>query len=81
AAEIKSRQADATEGLAQNWQKVSKSVDETHRRVADLSQRMRENDGQAAVLARRQDELAASFFRQIDSVRQLNGETQSLANV
>ncbi len=81
AAEIKSRQADATEGLAQNWQKVSKSVDETHRRVSDLSQRMRENDGQAAVLARRQDELAASFFRQIDSVRQLNGETQSLANV
>ncbi|HBV7994874.1 phage tail tape measure protein [Citrobacter freundii] len=81
AAEIKSRQADATEGLAQNWQKVSKSVDETHRRVTDLSQRMRENDGQAAVLARRQDELAASFFRQIDSVRQLNGETQSLANV
>lgn len=81
AAEIKSRQADATEGLTQNWQKVSKSVDETHRRVSDLSQRMRENDGQAAVLARRQDELAASFFRQIDSVRQLNGETQSLANV
>ncbi|MBQ5147755.1 phage tail tape measure protein [Citrobacter freundii] len=81
AAEIKSRQSAATEGLTQNWQKVSKSVDETHRRVSDLSQRMRENDGQAAVLARRQDELAASFFRQIDSVRQLNGETQSLANV
>lgn len=81
AAEMKSRQADATEGLTQNWQKVSKSDDETHRRVSDLSQRMRENDGQAAVLARRQDELAASFFRQIDSVRQLNGETQSLTNV
>lgn len=81
AAEMKSRQADATEGLTQNWKKVSKSVDETHRRVSDLSQRMRENDGQAAVLARRQDELAASFFRQIDSVRQLNGETLSLTNV
>lgn len=81
AADMKSRQSAATEGLTQNWQKVSKSVDETHRRVTDLSQRMRENDGQAAVLARRQDELAASFFRQIDSVRQLNGETQSLANV
>lgn len=81
AADMKSRQSAATEGLTQNWQKVSKSVDETHRRVSDLSQRMRENDGQAAVLARRQDELAASFFRQIDSVRQLNGETQSLANV
>jgi phage-related minor tail protein len=46
-----------------------------------INQRMRENDGQAAALARRQDELAASFFRQIDGVRQLNGETQSLANV
>lgn len=42
---------------------------------------MRENDGQAAALARRQDEMAASFFRQIDGVRQLNGETQSLANM
>jgi nitrogen fixation/metabolism regulation signal transduction histidine kinase len=29
--------------------------------VTELNQRMRENDGQAAALARRQDELAASF--------------------
>ncbi|HHU0794091.1 TPA: phage tail tape measure protein [Enterobacter kobei] len=81
AAEMKSRQSAATEGLAKDWQNVSRSVDETHRRVTELNQRMRENDGQAAALARRQDELAASFFRQIDGVRQLNGETQSLANV
>lgn len=81
AADIKARQSAATEGLTKDWQNVSKSVDETHRRVTELNQRMRENDGQAAALARRQDELAASFFRQIDGVRQLNGETQSLANV
>ncbi|MFX2553380.1 phage tail tape measure protein [Enterobacter roggenkampii] len=81
AADMKARQSAATEGLTKDWQSVSKSVDETHRRVTELNQRMRENDGQAAVLARRQDELAASFFRQIDGVRQLNGETQSLANV
>ena len=81
AADMKARQSAATEGLAKDWQNVSKSVDETHRRVTELNQRMRENDGQAAALARRQDELAASFFRQIDGVRQLNGETQSLANV
>ncbi|MEI9740409.1 phage tail tape measure protein [Enterobacter kobei] len=81
ATEIKARQSAATEGLTKDWQNVSKSVDETHRRVTELNQRMRENDGQAAVLARRQDELAASFFRQIDGVRQLNGETQSLSNV
>ncbi|MCF8585065.1 phage tail tape measure protein [Enterobacter asburiae] len=81
AADMKSRQSAATEGLTKDWQNVSKSVDETHRRVTELNQRMRENDGQAAALARRQDELAASFFRQIDGVRQLNGETQSLANV
>lgn len=81
ATEMKARQSAATEGLTKDWQNVSKSVDETHRRVTELNQRMRENDGQAAALARRQDELAASFFRQIDSVRQLNGETQSLANV
>lgn len=81
AADMKARQSAATEGLTKDWQSVSKSVDETHRRVTELNQRMRENDGQAAALARRQDELAASFFRQIDGVRQLNGETQSLANV
>lgn len=81
AADMKARQSAATEGLTKDWQNVSKSVDETHRRVTELNQRMRENDGQAAALARRQDELAASFFRQIDGVRQLNGETQSLANV
>ncbi|MCK7162533.1 phage tail tape measure protein, partial [Enterobacter bugandensis] len=81
AADMKARQSAATEGLTKDWQSVSRSVDETHRRVTELNQRMRENDGQAAALARRQDELAASFFRQIDGVRQLNGETQSLANV
>ncbi|WP_276378400.1 hypothetical protein [Escherichia coli] len=81
AADMKSRQSAATEGLTKDWQNVSRSVDETHRRVTELNQRMRENDGQAAALARRQDELAASFFRQIDGVRQLNGETQSLASV
>lgn len=79
--EMKSRQSAATEGLTKDWQKVSKSVDETHRRVAELTQRLRDNDTQSSALARRQDELAASFFRQIDGVRQLNGETQSLANV
>lgn len=61
AADMKARQSAATEGLAKDWQNVSKSVDETHRRVTELNQRMRENDGQAAALARRQDELAASF--------------------
>jgi lambda family phage tail tape measure protein len=79
--EIKARQSAAADGLTKDWQNVSKSVDETHRRVTELNQRMRENDGQAAALAQRQDELAASFFRQIDGVRQLNGETQSLSNV
>jgi lambda family phage tail tape measure protein len=81
ATEMKSRQAAAAEGLTKDWQNVSKSVDETHRRVAELSQRLQENGSQSAALAKRQDELAASFFRQIDGVRQLNGETQSLTNV
>ncbi|MCR1340978.1 phage tail tape measure protein, partial [Enterobacter sp. BT223] len=52
AADMKSRQSAATEGLTKDWQNVSKSVDETHRRVTELNQRMRENDGQAAALAR-----------------------------
>ena len=41
AAEMKARQSAATEGLTKEWQNVSKSVDETHRRVTELNQRMR----------------------------------------
>ena len=37
ATEMKARQSAATEGLTKDWQSVSKSVDETHRRVTELN--------------------------------------------
>lgn len=79
--DMQKRQADAAAGLQSELQRVSKSVDETYQRVTGLNQRYRENDAQAEALARRQDALAESFFRQIDGVRSLSGETRSLASV
>lgn len=79
--DMQKRQADAAAGLQNELQRVSKSVDETYQRVTGLNQRYRENDAQAEALARRQDALAESFFRQIDGVRSLSGETRSLASV
>lgn len=79
--DMQRRQADAAAGLQNELQRVSKSVDETYQRVTGLNQRYRENDAQAEALARRQDALAESFFRQIDGVRSLSGETRSLASV
>lgn len=67
--DMQRRQADAAAGLQNELQRVSKSVDETYQRVTGLNQRYRENDAQAEALARRQDALAESFFRQIDGVR------------
>lgn len=37
AADMKARQSAATEGLTKDWQNVSRSVDETHRRVPGRS--------------------------------------------
>ncbi|MBQ5262540.1 phage tail tape measure protein, partial [Klebsiella pneumoniae] len=79
--DMQRRQADAAAGLQSELQRVSKSVDETYQRVTGLNQRYRENDTQAEALARRQDALAESFFRQIDGVRTLNGETRTLASI
>ncbi|HBZ2190843.1 TPA: phage tail length tape measure family protein, partial [Klebsiella pneumoniae] len=79
--DMQRRQADAAAGLQNELQRVSKSVDETYQRVTGLNQRYRENDAQAEALARRQDALAESFFRQIDGVRTLNGETRTLASI
>lgn len=44
AADMKARQSAATEGLTKDWQNVSRSVDETHRRVVDSSRTAEHGD-------------------------------------
>ncbi|HCA5725746.1 TPA: phage tail tape measure protein [Klebsiella pneumoniae] len=75
------RQSAAAAGLSSEMQRVSESVEETQQRVAGFSQQLRDNAARAAVLARQQDALAESFFRQIDGVRSLSGATDSLTAV
>ncbi|WBN04924.1 phage tail tape measure protein [Klebsiella michiganensis] len=79
--DMQSRQSAAAAGLSSEMQRVSESVEETQQRVAGFSQQLRDNAARAAVLARQQDALAESFFRQIDGVRSLSGATDSLTAV
>ncbi|ELY2040179.1 phage tail tape measure protein [Enterobacter kobei] len=75
------QQSTAATGLSADMQKVGESVDQTYQRVAGLSEQLRENASRASALAQQQDALAASFYRQIDGVRSLTGETDSLSSV
>lgn len=75
------QQAKAAAGLSADMQKVGESVEQTHQRVAGLSEQLRDNAARASALAQQQDALAASFYRQIDGVRLLTGETDSLSSV
>ncbi|HHF8722518.1 TPA: phage tail tape measure protein [Klebsiella pneumoniae] len=79
--DMQSRQSAAAAGLSSEMQRVGESVEETQQRVAGFSQQLRDNAARAAVLARQQDALAESFFRQIDGVRSLSGATDSLSTV
>nr|WP_233509227.1 hypothetical protein [Pluralibacter gergoviae] len=79
--DMQKRQTTASAQLNTELQQVAKSVEETHQRVAGLRQQYQESGAQAEALARRQDALAESFFRQIDGVRSLSRETRSLASV
>ena len=75
------QQSTAAAGLSADMQKVGESVEQTYQRVAGLSEQLRENASRASALAQQQDALAASFYRQIDGVRSLTGETDSLSSV
>lgn len=57
---------------------MAQSVDETHRRVAELTTRLRETQAAASSTGKAQDHLTESYFRQIDSIRKLETGTQEL---
>lgn len=77
--------AGATDGFnasAKETAKVSKDVthevEETHKRVAEYSRRLRETQTTATASSRAQDQLTESYFRQIDRIKQLGTGTQEL---
>lgn len=79
--DIQAKQAAAADAMSKDWKKTAAAVDETHRRVAEFSQQLQDNAARASATGKQQDELAEAFFRQIDGVKQLNGETQSLTRI
>lgn len=79
--EVKSQQSSTADTLKKDWEKASKAVDETHRRVAELNRKLQESQSQSAALGRDQDALTASFFRQIDGTKQLSNGMQSLGRI
>ncbi|EME8507960.1 phage tail tape measure protein [Salmonella enterica] len=75
------RQKQALILNSQAYDQVAQRVDLTQRNIEALNQKMREEQAQAAAVARAQDAAAAAFYRQIDSVKQLSGGLQELQRI
>lgn len=81
ASDIQAKQSAAADEMAVAWKKSAQAVDETHRRVAEYSQKLQDTTTQTAATAKQQDELAEAFYREIDGARRLTSETQALAGM
>ncbi|VEA68450.1 Phage-related minor tail protein [Serratia rubidaea] len=68
AKKMQSTQAAAVDSMSGKWAQASRAVDETHQRVAELSQRLREGQQQSQATGEAQDRLTAAFFRQVDAI-------------
>lgn len=79
--DIQAKQAAAADTMSKDWKTTAAAVDEAHRRVAEYSQQLQDNAARASATGKQQDQLAEAFFRQINGVKQLNGETQSLTRI
>ncbi|EKC7217698.1 phage tail tape measure protein [Salmonella enterica] len=75
------RQRQAVVRTTQSYAQMAQRVDLTQRHIESLSQRMREEQAQAAAVAQAQDAAAGAFYRQIDSVKQLSGGLQELQRI
>ncbi|HEL8021151.1 TPA: phage tail tape measure protein [Escherichia coli] len=75
------KQAQALAENAQAHVSLSEDVEQTRQRVDALNRKMREEQAQAAALAAAQDNAAAAFFRQIDSVKQAGAGLQALQRI
>ena len=74
---IQEKHSSATTAMQSDWEKTSQAVQEAHDRVEALSQQL----AKSQATERQQDEMTASFFQQIDAVKRLSGETQSLTTI
>ncbi|ECG1392381.1 phage tail tape measure protein, partial [Salmonella enterica subsp. houtenae str. CFSAN000557] len=75
------RQKQALILNSQAYDQVAQRIDITQRNIEALNQKLREEQAQAAAVAKAQDAAAAAFYRQIDSVKQLSGGLQELQRI
>ncbi|EIR5390880.1 phage tail tape measure protein [Salmonella enterica] len=81
ASDAGTRQKQAMVMAAQGYDQVAQRVDMTQRHITALSQRMQEEQSQAAAVAAAQDQASAAFYRQIDSVKSLENGLQKLQRI
>lgn len=73
-------QASASKSAASSYEESTRAMDELQQRMMAINERHRRGDAVKQV-ALNQDALTESFFKQIQAVRSLKGETDSLAAV
>ncbi|HDP0319409.1 TPA: phage tail tape measure protein [Salmonella enterica subsp. enterica serovar Concord] len=72
---------NAGQQSAQALARMAEDAKNTQERMEALNQKLREEQEQAVAVAAAQDRTAAAFFRQLDSVKQLNGGLQELSRI
>ncbi|OBU07759.1 phage tail tape measure protein [Morganella psychrotolerans] len=72
-------QAFSAEKFVEKWKASAREIDDMHRRMNEQFSTKRQKDAGAAELARQQDALTESFFRQIDAVKGAGGGIERLA--
>ena len=72
-------QVFSAEKFVEKWKASAREIDDMHRRMNEQFSTKRQKDAGAAELARQQDALTESFFRQIDAVKGAGGGIERLA--
>lgn len=72
---------DANKSTSSKVDELTRSVNESHTRIRDFSQRLNTTETAATKLAEKQDKLAESFFKQIDAIREVEGASAKLKNI
>lgn len=75
------RQKQAVALTSQAYAEMAQRVDLTQRHIAELNQKWREEQSQAAAVAAAQDQAAAAFYRQIDGVKKLGDGLNELQRI
>ena len=72
-------QVFSAEKFVEKWKASAREIDDMHRRMNEQFSTKRQKDAGAAELARQQDAVTESFFRQIDAVKGTGGGIERLA--